>query len=151
MESTLKETTVGVLQPITRHQLTSRVTGPELHFFHIRKGVLKIGQSVKMPCHRLSMGVACSSLSAPVAVYHCVRKSSSFSLYLWIAYPPHSYRWSHTILAAVIWPEITPVKHLLNRLTKTEYASQHTCNKVNVRALKYKFYNFCFVMNSSRA
>ena len=38
------------------------VTGPELPFFHKRKGVLKIDQSVKMPWHRLSMGVASSWL-----------------------------------------------------------------------------------------
>ena len=41
------------------------ITGPELHFFHKRKGVLKIDQSVKMPWHRLSMGVASSCSSAP--------------------------------------------------------------------------------------
>ena len=42
-----------------------RVTGPELPFFHKRKGVLKIDQSVKMPWHRLSMGVSSSCSSAP--------------------------------------------------------------------------------------
>ena len=42
-----------------------RVTGPELPFFHKRKGVLKIDQSVKMPWHRLSMRVSSSCLSAP--------------------------------------------------------------------------------------
>ena len=41
------------------------VTGPELPFFHKRKGVLKIDQSVKMPWHRLSMGVASSCSSVP--------------------------------------------------------------------------------------
>ena len=41
------------------------VTGPELPFFHRRKGELKIDQSVKMPWHRLSMGVASSCSSAP--------------------------------------------------------------------------------------
>ena len=41
------------------------VTGPELPFFHKRKGVLKIDQSVKMPWHRLRMGVASSCSSAP--------------------------------------------------------------------------------------
>ena len=40
------------------------VTGPELPFFHKRKGVLKIDQSVKMSW--LSMGVASSCSSAPV-------------------------------------------------------------------------------------
>ena len=45
-----------------------RVTGPELPFFHKRKGVLKIDQSVKMPWHKLSMGVACSCSSAPASV-----------------------------------------------------------------------------------
>ena len=34
------------------------VTGPELSFFHKRRGILKIDQSVKMPRHRFSMGVA---------------------------------------------------------------------------------------------
>ena len=41
------------------------VTEPELPFFHKRKGVLKIDQSVKMPWHRLSMRVASSCSSAP--------------------------------------------------------------------------------------
>jgi len=41
------------------------VTGPQLPFFHKRKGVLKIDQSVKIPWHRLSMGVASSCSSAP--------------------------------------------------------------------------------------
>ena len=41
------------------------VTGPELPFFHKRKGVLKIDQSVKMPWYRLSIGVASSCSSAP--------------------------------------------------------------------------------------
>ena len=41
------------------------VTGPELPFFHKRKGVLKIDQCVKMPRHRLSMGVANPCSSAP--------------------------------------------------------------------------------------
>ena len=41
------------------------VTRPELAFFHKRKGVLKIDQSIKMPWHRLGMGVAGSSSSAP--------------------------------------------------------------------------------------
>ena len=41
------------------------VTGPELPFFHTRKRVLKIDQSVKMPWHRISMGVAGSCSSAP--------------------------------------------------------------------------------------
>ena len=34
------------------------VTGPELPFFHKRKSILKIDQSVKMPWHRLSTRVA---------------------------------------------------------------------------------------------
>ena len=42
------------------------VTGPELPFFHKRKGILKIDQSVKMPWQGLSMGVASSCSSAPV-------------------------------------------------------------------------------------
>ena len=41
------------------------VTGPELPFFHKRKGILKIDLSVKMPWHGLSMGVACSYSWAP--------------------------------------------------------------------------------------
>ena len=45
------------------------VTGPELPLFHKRKGILKIDQSVKMPWHRLSMGVACSWSSAPATTY----------------------------------------------------------------------------------
>ena len=36
------------------------VTGPELPFFHKRKVVQKMDQSVKLPWHRLSTGVACS-------------------------------------------------------------------------------------------
>ena len=40
-------------------------TGPELPFFHKRKGFLKIEQSVKMPWHWLSMGVAFSYSLAP--------------------------------------------------------------------------------------
>ena len=40
-------------------------TRPELSFFHKRKGVLKIDQSVKMPWHRLSMGIASSCSSVP--------------------------------------------------------------------------------------
>ena len=44
------------------------VTGPELPFFHKRKSVLKVDQSVKMKWHRLSMGVASSCSSAPVAI-----------------------------------------------------------------------------------
>ena len=43
------------------------VTGPELPFFHRRKGVLEIDQSVKMPWHRLSIGVASSCSSAPAS------------------------------------------------------------------------------------
>ena len=41
------------------------VTEPELAFFHKRKGVLKIDQSVKMPWNRLSMESASSCSSAP--------------------------------------------------------------------------------------
>ena len=53
---------------ITNHKtlLTSHcVTGLELPFFHNRKGVLKIDQSVRMPWHRLSMGIA-GSRDVPV-------------------------------------------------------------------------------------
>ena len=45
------------------------VTGPELPFFHKRKGVLKIDQSVKMPWHRLRMGVGSSCSPAPDSTY----------------------------------------------------------------------------------
>ena len=45
------------------------VTGPELRFFHKRKGVLKIDQSVKMPWHRLRLGVASSCSSAADSTY----------------------------------------------------------------------------------
>ena len=41
------------------------VTGPELPLFHQRNRALKMDQSVKMPWHRLSMGVASSCSSAP--------------------------------------------------------------------------------------
>ena len=41
--------------------------GLKLPFFHTRKGILKIDQSVKMPWHKLSMGVACSYLSTPAS------------------------------------------------------------------------------------
>ena len=41
------------------------ITGPELPFFHNRKGVLKIDQSVRMPWHRLIMGIA-GSRDVPV-------------------------------------------------------------------------------------
>ena len=41
------------------------VTGSELAFFLDREGILKIDQSVKMPWHRLSMGVAGSYSLAP--------------------------------------------------------------------------------------
>ena len=47
------------------------VTGPELPFFHKRKGVLIIDQSVKMPWHSPSVGVASSCSSAPFSVYFC--------------------------------------------------------------------------------
>ena len=46
------------------------VTGLELPFFHKRKGVLKIDQSVKMPWHRLSIRVTSSCWSAPEYVYY---------------------------------------------------------------------------------
>ena len=48
-------------------------TGPELPFFHKRKGVLKIDHSVKMPWHRFNMGVASSCLSAPAGSYNTLR------------------------------------------------------------------------------
>ena len=44
------------------------VNGPVLAFFLKRKGVPKIDQSIKMPWHRLGMGVAGSSSSAPVVI-----------------------------------------------------------------------------------
>ena len=48
------------------------VTGPELPFFLKRKGVLKIDQSVKMPWHKLSMGVASSCSSAPACIHNSI-------------------------------------------------------------------------------
>ena len=45
---------------MTNYKKLIDVTGPELSFFHKRKGILKTDQSVKMPWHRLSMEVACS-------------------------------------------------------------------------------------------
>ena len=44
-------------------------TGPELRFFHKRKGVPKRDPSVKIPWYRLSTGVACSLSSAPGITY----------------------------------------------------------------------------------
>ena len=65
------------------------VTGPELPFFHKRKGVLKIDQSVKMPWHKLSMGIASSGSSAPVhtkmSMYHKWRS--------WLKFKVASNRW----------------------------------------------------------
>ena len=48
------------------HETNSRhyVTEPELPFFHNRRGILKINQSVKMPWHRLGMRAACSYSSS---------------------------------------------------------------------------------------
>ena len=57
------------MSTITNHKTLVDVTGPELPFFHKRKGVLKIDQSVKMPLHRLRMGVASSYSSAPDSTY----------------------------------------------------------------------------------
>ena len=45
---------------MTNHKTLIDVTGPELPFFHKRKGALKIDQSVKMPSLGLRMGVPCS-------------------------------------------------------------------------------------------
>ena len=64
---------------ITNHKTLIDVTGPELPFFHNRKGVLKIDQSVKMPWHRLSMGVAGSCSSAPGALYQPFELLHNFS------------------------------------------------------------------------
>ena len=50
------------------HKTPIDVTGLELPFFHKRKGILKIDQSVIRPWHRLSMGVASSCSSAPVSI-----------------------------------------------------------------------------------
>ena len=49
-------------QVINGHHCVTRL---ELPFFPKRKRILKIDQSVKIPWHRLSMGVACSCSSAP--------------------------------------------------------------------------------------
>ena len=62
------------------------VTGPELLFFHKRKGILKIEQFVKMPRH--SMGAACSYSLAPgksIARY-CWRKLSSNRGWLFLSF-----------------------------------------------------------------
>ena len=55
------------------------VTGPVLSLFHERKGILKIDQSVKMPWHRLSMGVACSYSSGPDLLWWLVTNSITWS------------------------------------------------------------------------
>ena len=56
------------------------VTGPELPYFHKRKCVLD--QSVKMPWHRLSMGVAGSIGSWPsLKVVECFRNGSVQKIY----------------------------------------------------------------------
>ena len=57
------------------------VTGPELPFFHKRKGVPKIDQSVKMPWHRLRMGVASSCSSAPDIHYLWPNSSTGWALH----------------------------------------------------------------------
>ena len=64
------------------------VIGPELRFFHKRKGVLKIDRSVKMPWHRLSMGVASSCSSAPGLTFvlhrgHIFASIEKFGWHLW--------------------------------------------------------------------
>ena len=51
------------------------VTGPELPFFHKRKGVLKIDRSVKMPWHRLSHPLLVLPLFYIEAIYLPVLKS----------------------------------------------------------------------------
>ena len=53
---------------ITKHKALIDVTASldrNCLFFHKRNGVLKIDQSVKMPWHRLTMGVGSSCSSAP--------------------------------------------------------------------------------------
>ena len=62
------------------------VTGPELPFFHKRKGILKIDQSVKMPRHKLSKGVACSHSSAPSFVRFLSARAQTpgFSRCYWV-------------------------------------------------------------------
>ena len=65
IESTLNETSVGGHNQSQETNWRHCVTGPELPLFHRRKGELKIDQSVKMPWHRLSMGVASSFSSDP--------------------------------------------------------------------------------------
>ena len=52
------------------HKKLIDATESELLFFHERKGILKIDQSIKVPCHRLSTGVAGSYSSAPGHTYH---------------------------------------------------------------------------------
>ena len=55
---------------MTNHGKLIDVTGPELPFFHERKGILKVDQSVKMPWHRLCMRVECSYSLAPALVQY---------------------------------------------------------------------------------
>ena len=52
---------------MTNHKILVDVSGQGLPFFHKRKGILKIDQSIKMPWHRLSMEAASSYSSSPVA------------------------------------------------------------------------------------
>ena len=60
---------------MSNHKKLIGVTGPELPFFHREKGVLKIDQSLKIPCDRFSMGVACSYSSAPgKTLSDCMRR-----------------------------------------------------------------------------
>lgn len=43
---------------MTNYKKLVDFTGPELPFFYKREGIPKIDQSIKMPRHRLRMGVA---------------------------------------------------------------------------------------------
>ena len=82
------------------------VTGPELPFFHKRKGVLKIDQSVKMPW--LSMGVASSWSSASVSG---IFLSLEMRFFLLVFGPGISEFCPHSIMSLQI---LTSLKDLLN-------------------------------------
>ena len=67
---------------MTNYKTLIDVTGPELPIFYKRKVILKIDQSVKMPWHRLSMGVAGSYSSAPA--WTKTKPLQDLILYYWI-------------------------------------------------------------------
>ena len=76
------------------------VAGPALPFFHKRKGVLKIDQSVKTPWHRLSMGVASSCSSAPDDTLITQLSSSAVKVILSLVFLAKIFLSSSSIAAA---------------------------------------------------